>query len=311
MTHQPASMQAMPDTKSRRRFGAELPSSEWQWMAMLAYRDASTTPQKISEILHSLVAGFSDYVGWIARRRWKQFRYIGRTHGLEDIILAGRHGLILAITKWQPWHGKPLSHYASKWITYGCLHEALSMAYGGAVLPHHSQKILATYLHVCEANGRAEAERFLRSTRTRERTRALVREQCSWSGPRMVSLDRRQQGSYTRHKELSLLDTIPDEAGGIGTIEALNLVDTFRSFLLVQCSQRERLIVARLHPNTVLGYGPEVGRLGMPSGGPLKPSFGLLAAELGVSRERVRQIYEGIKGRFRTHLSERSEEWRR
>ena len=311
MIHQPASMQAMPDTKSRRRYGSELPSPEWQWMAMLAYRDASTTPQRRSDILHSLVAEFSNYVGWIARRRWRQFRHIGGTHGLEDIVLAGRHGLILAITKWQPWHGKPLCHYASKWITYGCLHEALGMAYGGAVPPHRFQKILATYSDVCEAHGRAEAERFLRSTRTRERTRALVREQCSWSGPRVVSLDQQERGSCTRDEGLPLLDTIPDEAEGICTIEALNLVDTFRSFLLAQCSQRERLIVARLHPNTVLNFGTEVERLEMPYGGPLKPSYGLVAAELGISRERVRQIYEGIKRRFRTHLSDRSEDWRR
>jgi DNA-directed RNA polymerase sigma subunit (sigma70/sigma32) len=40
-----------------------------------------------------------------------------------------------------------------------------------------------------------------------------------------------------------------------------------------------------------------------------EPSLRTVAMELGITRERVRQIYKSVKIRFRLHLCARREKW--
>ena len=177
------------------------------------------------------------------------------------------------------------------------------MTYGGAVLPLHIQKLRDTYSEIRTVKGPAEAERLLRSTRMRERTRALIRELGGVSGPLAVSLDLPARVHDAGPENLSLHDAIADESQGIGAIETDDLLSTFQEFAQERLNCRERLIVSWLHPH-VLSFPDGRQNMGAP-----KPSLGEVAIELGITRERVRQIFKSIRIRFRLYLCARREEW--
>ena len=73
------------------------------------------------------------------------------------------------------------------------------------------------------------------------------------------------------------------------------MVVLIREYLMTQCTPRERFIMASLHPENL---SEEVESRALQPG----PTYGAVAEHLGLSRERVRQIYNEVKGRLRAHL---------
>ena len=68
-----------------------------------------------------------------------------------------------------------------------------------------------------------------------------------------------------------------------------------REYLKAHCTPRERFIMASLHPESQWeGVDTKALRAG--------PTYATAAEHLGLSRERVRQIYNEVKGRLRAHL---------
>jgi hypothetical protein len=146
----------------------------------------------------------------------------------------------------------------------------------------------------------------------RDRTRALIRELDGVSGPLAVSLDRPTRMHAAGPENLSLHASIADETQGIGAIETKNLLRTFQEFAQDHLNCRERLIVCRLHPQ-VLSFqdGPEeaLERTHRRNTCEPKPSHRTVATELGITQERVRQIFNSIRNRFRLYLCARRETW--
>jgi len=68
-----------------------------------------------------------------------------------------------------------------------------------------------------------------------------------------------------------------------------------RKYLMTHCTPRERFIMASLHPESL---SEEVDSKALRAG----PTYATAAEQLGLSRERVRQIYNEVKGRLRAHL---------
>jgi len=137
----------------------------------------------------------------------------------------------------------------------------------------------------------------------RDRTRALIRELDGVSGPLAVSLDRPTRMHDAGPENLSLHDAIADESQGIGAIETDDLLSTFQEFAQERLNCRERLIVSWLHPH-VLSFPDGCRNIGTP-----EPSLSGVATELGITRERVRQIFTSIRNRFRLYLCARRETW--
>jgi DNA-directed RNA polymerase sigma subunit (sigma70/sigma32) len=78
-------------------------------------------------------------------------------------------------------------------------------------------------------------------------------------------------------------------------IERANMLILIREYLMTQCTSRERFIMASLHPEIL---SEEVDSNALRAG----PTYATAAEHLGLSRERVRQIYNEVKGRLRAHL---------
>jgi len=282
-------------TASRRTTGSDLPPCSWQWEKMIAYRDPKVTQKEKAVILEALLDGFSQFIRLIAKGRWNQFRRVRGENGLEEIVAAGRLGFLTAVHRWRPTVGKPIAYYASKWITYSCLSEAVALAQGQMRLPAHIERLVATYRAISEVHGAAKADEALRTSRIRERTLQLIREIVLSPGRRMVGLDAPIAGESAEGPELRLHDVLADPSHGIHSVEAANMVVLIREYLMTQCTPRERFIMASLHPENL---SEEVESRALQPG----PTYGAVAEHLGLSRERVRQIYNEVKGRLRAHL---------
>lgn len=272
---------------------------------MIELRTDSTLRQRKDEILGMLVDAFSDFIYVIARRRWKQFRMVNGLAGLSDIVSAGREGFLRSIERWRGVRGTPLSHLASKWITYTCLSEALRLHNDGFMVPYRVRKFAAQYVELRETLGRSVADRLLESLRLRNATRLLVREMCAARGRRVRSLHEAAIPWRETSAQQSLLDVIPDPHGGMETIEVHNLLEYFRSYLFTHCSPRERYIVEAL-------YAMEAGRGEAQNYGGFAKVLRdrmLVAQSLGISKERVRQILAAIEERFLAHLGCRETAW--
>jgi RNA polymerase sigma factor (sigma-70 family) len=263
---------------------------------MRAFRHKAATDHERGLILESLLGGFSDFIRQIAKGRWQQFRNVQGNAGLEDIIAAGRLGFITAVHRWTPTSGKPISHFASKWVTYTCLGEAVALAQGQLKLPVRIERLIATYKAISEIHGTARADEALRSSKVRERTLHLIREIASAPGRRMVGFDGPILGGPAEGTEMRLHDFLTDPTQGIHSIEAANMLVLIREYLMTHCTPRERLIMVSLHPESL---SEEVDGNALRSG----PTYAAVSEHLGISRERVRQIYNEVKDRLRAHLA--------
>jgi DNA-directed RNA polymerase sigma subunit (sigma70/sigma32) len=111
----------------------------------------------------------------------------------------------------------------------------------------------------------------------------------------MVGLDGPIIGGPAEGTEMQLHDVLADPAQGMHSVETANLLVLIREYLMTHCTPRERFIMASLHPESL---SEEVDGRALRAG----PTYATVAEHLGLSRERVRQIYNEVKGRLRAHL---------
>ncbi|MFT3783661.1 MAG: hypothetical protein QM790_16740 [Nibricoccus sp.] len=290
-----------------------VPAEEWQWHVMRSFLKPTTTSQEKAEIQRELLGRFSCFISRIATRRWKQFRRVNGADGLNELVSVGKHAFITAVERWKPTHAKPIAHYASKWITYSCLNEALSMSCGGMVLPRHVYRLCVQYAALRAGQGLEDAEAFLRSAKIRDRTRRLVREQYSNYLRPPLSFD--QSSTESEYPtDCTLGNIVPDEMLVSRSVEMSDIMNLVREFLLTHCRPRERFIFASLHPCTAFDHADfkDPGCAAAESVGPAivyvqRPKMGyrMVGKKLGISSERVRQLYVDLTQKLRCHLQNR------
>jgi len=271
---------------------ALLPLDSWQWSEAIAYIDPATPSHKREHLLCLFLRRFDDYIHYIASSRWKQFNKVNGPDGLRDIASAGKHGFVIALNRWSPTSGKPLSRYASKWITFCCLNEAVVLARGPVALP---RKVVRLVANTRAQHTRCAAEALLLASKSQRETRYIVREIVTADGPRVISMDGAAICSSSAGDGQNLHELIPAEGGGPHAVETSNCVDEIRTFLLTQCTSRERFIMHALYPicgDTQMRINPSQQA----------PTLSAIGLSLGISGQRVKQLRQAVTRRLRRHL---------
>jgi RNA polymerase nonessential primary-like sigma factor len=210
--------------------------------------------------------------------------HVGRGVPLMDLIEEGNLGLIHAVEKFDPERRLRFSTYAMWWIRQSVQHAV--MHHGRTVrVPVHVLRELAQVLR-CEreltaSHGRSPALDEL--ARAVGKAPRAVTERFR-AGERISSLD----APFSEHDERALIGQL---AGGEDS-HAGAMADASGGRLaswLAQLGERHRLVVER--------------RFGL-DGAPLQ-SLAEIARELGITRERVRQIQEDALRRLRVLSQDR------
>jgi len=187
------------------------------------------------------------------------------------------------------------------------------MSCGGVVLPRQVYRLCVRYAELLAENGLEDAESFLRAAKIRDQTRQLVRERYSDHGRVPMSFDHAPRGCVDPD-DCTLGEIIPDSTQICRSIEVSDIMDLVREFLLVHCRPRERFIFASLHPCAAFDHTDfkDPGFTAAQSAGPAmiypqRPKMGyrLVGTKLGLSSERVRQLYVDLTEKLRCHLKNR------
>jgi RNA polymerase nonessential primary-like sigma factor len=199
--------------------------------------------------------------------------YQGRGLDLEDLIEEGNLGLMHAIEKFDPERGFRLSTYATWWIRQ-CIERAIMTHSRTIRLPVHVFKRLNRVLHAMhhvDAGGEISSADTLkavagRTDMTVDDIRVLLRQTA-----RTTSLDAQLEVD----PDLHLGDTVTDENSASPEDQlAQAQIEGFVATSLAQLSEKQRFVVEH--------------RFGVH--GAVVRTLEELAAMLGVTRERVRQI---------------------
>ncbi len=217
---------------------------------------------------------------WIARR------YTGRGMPLTDLVQEGNLGLLTAIEKFDPSRGFRFSTYATWWIRQA-VQRGLANRLRTIRLPVHIQEfrrqVSKTDRQLAQQLGRSPAvEELARasgsSVRKLERLRQVDRAMRSLNAPLS-----NPEGTAT----YTLSDTIED--GSQGSPEG-SMIDQEREQivgrLLRTLSERERYIIRQ--------------RFGVNSDAQ-RETLHTIAGELGITRERVRQIEHSALKKLKKH----------
>ncbi len=199
--------------------------------------------------------------------------YMNRGIPLDDLIEEGNLGLIHALEKFDPERGFRFSTYATWWIRQN-VERAIMNQSRTIRLPVHVVKelniVLRTLRHLevtRDHNGRGSVEEVARML---DKEADDVRHILSLS-ERTASLD----APLDIDPDLSVADAIPDEHGGTPEVHIEQReIEQLVCEWVGQLSDKQRLVIERRYGLN----GSEIGTLEQ------------LADELGLTRERVRQI---------------------
>ena len=270
-----------------------MPREEQQRRAFACYlrevsQHALLTADEESRLCHAMRAGDS-----LARQRMiesnlrlvirlaRQYQHSQMT--LDDLVEEGNLGLIHALEKYDPGRGFRFSTYAIWWIRQyierGIMNQSRTVR-----LPVH----MAKRLNSCLRARRELSQKRYREPSVEEIARHVdrpaqeVRELLPWR-ERPVSLDAQVDDEQDWHEVLA-------DTGTTGPAGALDREDSLRALThwLQRLKPRERDILSL--------------RFGL-SGGP-EMTFERIAAQIGVTRERARQIYLEALARLRLWMRE-------
>ena len=224
--------------------------------------------------------------------------YLGRGMPLTDLIEEGNLGLMHATAKFEPERGFRFSTYASWWIRQSIeraiMHQARLVRLPVHVVRELNQVLRARRaLESQRALGGDPDDRPVRVERIAQQIGRPVQEVADLLryAEQPTSLDApRDAAAREGDSSESLLDGVADEGGNDPAERMLHHeVESLLGSELLELSRREREVLT--------------GRYGLYNRE--SETLEALAARLGLTRERVRQIQQEALGKLRRHLARR------